>query len=78
MMEAFKKLAVGPDELPDIIFASIGRTIWKVRTAAAAHVRQRLRMQPASATHSHWQAATSTWLATEDRALNTATTAAVA
>lgn len=31
MMEAFKKLAVGPDALPDIIFASIGRTIWKVR-----------------------------------------------
>ncbi|KAF8072870.1 HSD17B12 [Scenedesmus sp. PABB004] len=29
MMEAFKKLAVGPDELPDVIFASIGRTIWK-------------------------------------------------
>jgi hypothetical protein len=29
MMEAFKKLAVGPDELPDIIFASVGRTIWK-------------------------------------------------
>ncbi|WIA08978.1 hypothetical protein OEZ85_008392 [Tetradesmus obliquus] len=29
MMEAFKKLAVGPDALPDIIFASIGRTIWK-------------------------------------------------
>jgi hypothetical protein len=36
MMEAFKKLAVGPDALPDIIFASIGRTIWKVCTAAAA------------------------------------------
>jgi hypothetical protein len=32
MMEAFKKLAVGPDALPDIIFASIGRTIWKVNT----------------------------------------------
>jgi hypothetical protein len=30
MMEAFKKLAVGPDALPDVIFASIGRTIWKV------------------------------------------------
>ncbi|GBF94051.1 testosterone 17-beta-dehydrogenase [Raphidocelis subcapitata] len=29
MMEAFKKLAVGPDDLPDIIFASVGRTIWK-------------------------------------------------
>lgn len=29
MMEAFKKLAVGPDALPDIIFASVGRTIWK-------------------------------------------------
>jgi hypothetical protein len=29
MMEAFKKLAVGPDTLPDIIFASVGRTIWK-------------------------------------------------
>lgn len=30
MMEAFKKLAVDPDSLPDIIFASIGRTTWKV------------------------------------------------
>eukprot|EP00879_Flechtneria_rotunda_P031704 GHRR01034658.1.p1 GENE.GHRR01034658.1~~GHRR01034658.1.p1 ORF type:complete len:343 (+),score=65.61 GHRR01034658.1:1317-2345(+) len=30
IMEAFRKLAVGPDALPDIIFASIGRTIWKV------------------------------------------------
>eukprot|EP00879_Flechtneria_rotunda_P021053 GHRR01022179.1.p1 GENE.GHRR01022179.1~~GHRR01022179.1.p1 ORF type:complete len:148 (+),score=48.49 GHRR01022179.1:803-1246(+) len=29
IMEAFRKLAVGPDALPDIIFASIGRTIWK-------------------------------------------------
>lgn len=29
MMEAFKKLAVDPDSLPDIIFASIGRTTWK-------------------------------------------------
>lgn len=30
MMEAFKKLAVDPESLPDIIFASIGRTTWKV------------------------------------------------
>jgi hypothetical protein len=30
MMEAFAKLAVDPDSLPDIIFASIGRTTWKV------------------------------------------------
>lgn len=30
MMEAFKKLAVDPESLPDIIFASIGRTILKV------------------------------------------------
>jgi hypothetical protein len=29
MMEAFRKLAVAPEDLPDIIFASIGRTIWK-------------------------------------------------
>lgn len=29
MMEAFRKLAVPADALPDIIFASIGRTIWK-------------------------------------------------
>lgn len=27
--EFFKKFAVGPDELPDIIFASVGRTLWK-------------------------------------------------
>jgi hypothetical protein len=31
MMEAFAKLAVDPESLPDIIFASIGRTTWKVR-----------------------------------------------
>jgi hypothetical protein len=42
MMEAFKKLAVGPDTLPDVIFASIGRTIWKVGAGAAAG-RQRTR-----------------------------------
>jgi hypothetical protein len=44
MMEAFKKLAVGPDALPDIIFASIGRTIWKVRG------QQRLAAAAAAAT----------------------------
>ncbi len=25
----FQKMAVGPEQLPDIIFASIGRCIWK-------------------------------------------------
>lgn len=30
LMDAFAKLAVHPDSLPDIIFASIGRTVWKV------------------------------------------------
>lgn len=34
MMEAFKKLAVDPESLPDIIIASIGRTTWKVGQAA--------------------------------------------
>jgi short-subunit dehydrogenase len=29
MLDAFKKLAVGPDALPDIIFASVGRCLWK-------------------------------------------------
>lgn len=33
MMEAFKKLAVDPESLPDIIIASIGRTTWKVGAA---------------------------------------------
>lgn len=32
LMDAFAKLAVHPDSLPDIIFASIGRTVWKVGT----------------------------------------------
>lgn len=27
--EFFKRFAVGPDALPDIIFASVGRTLWK-------------------------------------------------
>ena len=31
MMTFFQKMAVQADVLPDIIFASIGRTIWKVR-----------------------------------------------
>lgn len=30
MMQFFQKMAVAPEDLPDIIFASIGRTIWKV------------------------------------------------
>lgn len=38
MMEAFKKLAVGPDALPDIIFASIGRTIWKVSLPGSSNL----------------------------------------
>lgn len=29
MLDAFKKLAVGPDALPDVIFASVGRCLWK-------------------------------------------------
>lgn len=29
MLDAFKKLAVGPDALPDAIFASVGRCLWK-------------------------------------------------
>ncbi len=28
-LEFFKKLAVGPDELPDLIFAAIGKVIWR-------------------------------------------------
>ena len=28
-LEFFKKMAVGPDELPDVIFASIGKVIWR-------------------------------------------------
>ena len=29
MLEFFKQFAVSPDELPDAVFASIGRTIWR-------------------------------------------------
>lgn len=29
MLDAFKRLAVGPDALPDVIFASVGRCLWK-------------------------------------------------
>jgi short-subunit dehydrogenase len=28
-LEFFKKMAVGPDELPDVIFSSIGRLVWR-------------------------------------------------
>eukprot|EP00955_Chlamydomonas_euryale_P073307 361692-Chlamydomonas_euryale.AAC.4 len=29
MLDFFKQFAVSPDELPDAVFASIGRTIWR-------------------------------------------------
>lgn len=29
MLDFFKQFAVSPDELPDTVFASIGRTIWR-------------------------------------------------
>jgi len=29
MLDAFKKLAVAPEALPDVIFASVGRCLWK-------------------------------------------------
>lgn len=29
MLDFFKKFAVSPDELPDTVFASIGRTVWR-------------------------------------------------
>jgi hypothetical protein len=38
LMEAFQKLAVNPDTLPDIIIASIGRTTWKVRGQQHQHL----------------------------------------
>lgn len=29
MLDFFKQFAVSPDDLPDTVFASVGRTIWR-------------------------------------------------
>lgn len=29
MLDFFKSFAVNPDDLPDIVFAAIGRTVWR-------------------------------------------------
>ena len=29
MLDFFKQFAVSPDDLPDTVFASIGRTVWR-------------------------------------------------
>jgi hypothetical protein len=38
-LEFFQKLAVGPEQLPDVIFASVGRAIWKDVGAVAVGFR---------------------------------------
>lgn len=39
MLDMFKKFAVNPDELPDVVFAAIGRTVWQDIGATAVSFR---------------------------------------
>ena len=39
MLDFFKSFAVSPDDLPDIVFASIGRTVWRDIGATAVCFR---------------------------------------
>lgn len=39
MLDFFKNFAVSPDDLPDVVFASIGRTVWRDIGATAVGFR---------------------------------------
>ena len=39
MLDFFKNFAVNPDELPDVVFGAIGRTVWRDIGATAVAFR---------------------------------------
>jgi hypothetical protein len=45
MLDMFKKFAVNPDELPDVVFAAIGRTVWQDTGATAVSFRLMMKVQ---------------------------------
>ena len=46
MLDFFKNFAVSPDELPDVVFASIGRTVWRDIGATAVGFRLMMKACP--------------------------------